>query len=95
MELTKEQRKAIFAIRKYLNVEGNPKFTDDYILTQYNLAIDELIESASNIKSNKVTGAKSMSEGNQTVIFENGVEAWTITPNVSMLLPQPFIKLMG
>jgi hypothetical protein len=27
--------------------------------------------------------------------FENGVEAWTITPGVASLLPTSYVKLMG
>jgi hypothetical protein len=95
MELSMDQKKAIYSIRKYLNVEGNSKFTDDYILVNYELAIDELIENANKLKSVKISGVSSMSEGNQSMSFENGVEAWTVTPGVASLLPTPYIKLMG
>ena len=95
MELSKDQRKAILVIKQYLNVEGNPKYTDDYILTKYDLAVDELIESATTLKANKLVGAKAMSEGNQSVTFADNIEAWTITDNVKSLLPVPFIRLMG
>lgn len=93
MELSKEQRKAILVIKQYLNVEGNPKFTDAYILTKYDLAIDELIESATSLKAMKVAGVKSMSEGNQSVTFADNVEAWTISNNVKALLPVPFVRM--
>lgn len=95
MDLSMDQKKAIFVIRKYLNVEGNEKFTDDYILTNYELAIDELIENATKLKSVKITGVSSMSESNQSMHFENGVEAWTITSGIESLLPVPYAKLMG
>lgn len=95
MELSMDQKKAIYVIRKYLNVEGNPKFTDDYILDNYDLAIDELIENANKLKAIKVTGISSMSESNQSMSFQNGVEAWTITPGIEALLPTPYVKLMG
>ncbi|NRT90029.1 hypothetical protein [Clostridium beijerinckii] len=95
MDLSIDQKKAIFAIKKYLNVVDNPKFTDDYILTNYDLAIDELIENASKIKSVKIIGVSSMSESNQSMSFQNGVEAWAITPGIEALLPTPYAKLMG
>lgn len=95
MDLTIDQKKAIYAIRKHLNVEGNPKFTDDYILVNFDLAIDELVENANKLKLIKVTGVSSMSESNQSMSFENGVEAWTVTPGVESLLPTPYVKLMG
>lgn len=95
MELSIDQKKAIYAIRKYLNVEGNSKFTDDYILVNYELAIDELIENANKLKAIKITGISSMSENNQSISFQNGVEAWTITPGIETLLPTPYVKLMG
>lgn len=95
MDLSLDQKKAIFAIRKYLNVEDNPKFTDDYILANYDLAIDELIENADKLKAIKITGVSSMSESNQSMSFQNGVEAWTVTPGIEALLPTPYAKLMG
>lgn len=95
MELSMDQKKAIYAIRRYLNAEGNPKFTDDYILANYDLAIDELIENANKLKTIKITGVSSKSESNQSMNFENGVEAWTVTSGVASLLPVPYVKLMG
>lgn len=91
MELTKEQKIAILVIKNYLNRD----FTDEYILFNFELAIDELIETSTRLKTMKVTGMKSKSEGNQSMTFSDNIEAWIITPNVSMLLPQPYIKLMG
>lgn len=95
MELSMDQKKAIYAIRKYLNVQGDPKFTDDYILVNFELAIDELIENTNKLKLVKITGVSSMSESNQSMSFENGVESWTITPGVASLLPTPYAKIMG
>lgn len=95
MELSKDQRKAILTIKNYLNVNGNLKYSDDYMMVEFELAIEELIESSTAIKSIKTTGIKSKSEGNQSVTFESNIEAWTITDNVRMLLPLPFIRLMG
>ncbi|MFA6867422.1 MAG: hypothetical protein WCR54_07900 [Clostridia bacterium] len=95
MELSMDQRKAILVIKNYLNVNGNLKYSDDYMMTEFELAIDELVENSIGIKSIKTTGIKSKSEGTQSVTFESNIEAWTITDNVKMLLPLPFIRLMG
>lgn len=93
MEPSKEQRKAILTIKNYLNVGPNLKYTDEYMMINFELAIDELVESSLAIKSIKTTGIKSKSEGNQSVTFESNIEAWTITDNVKMLLPLPFVRL--
>lgn len=93
MDLSKDQRKAILTIKNYLNVSTNAKYTDDYMLINFELAIDELIESSIAIKAVKSIGIKSKSEGNQSVTFESNIEAWTITDNVKMLLPLPFVRM--
>jgi hypothetical protein len=81
--------KAILVIRNYLNKD----FSDDYIKTNYALAIDQLIENATKLQSIKTPGVKSMSEGNQSVSFEDGAEAWTITADVKDFLPTPYIRM--
>lgn len=95
MDLSKDQRKAILTIKNYLNVGSNPKYTDAYIMKAFELAIDELVESSLAIKSIKTTGIKSKSDGVQSITFESDVEAWTITNNVKVLLPLPFIRMLG
>ena len=93
MDLSKEQQKSIIIIRNYLNVGCNPKFTDEYILTTYSIAVEELIENASEIKFLKNIGIKSKSDGVQSVTFTDEVDAWVVTDNVKMLLPLPFIRM--
>ncbi|MGH4125602.1 MAG: hypothetical protein ACREV6_22040 [Clostridium sp.] len=95
MELSKDQRKAILTIKNYLNVGTNPKYTDEYMMVNFELAIDELVESSLAIKSIKATGIKSKSDGVQSVTFADGIEAWSITDNVKMLLPLPYVRMMG
>jgi len=85
----KNQAKAILVIRNYLN----KNLSDDYILKNYSLAIDQLIENASKINSAKSVGVKSMSEGNQSISFDSNIEAWTITPDVKVLLPTPYVRM--
>ena len=93
MELSKDQRKAILTIKNYLNLGSNTKYTDEYMVLNFELAIDELVESSLAIKAIKTTGIKSKSDGVQSVTFSDGVEAWTITDNIKMLLPLPFVRM--
>ncbi|MBU3111999.1 hypothetical protein [Clostridium lacusfryxellense] len=92
---TKDQRKAILTIKNYLNVGTNPKYTDTYMMKTFELAIDELVESSLSIKAIKATGIKSKSDGVQSVTFTDGVEAWVVTSSIKMLLPLPFVRMMG
>lgn len=87
--MTIEQRKAILVIRNYLN----KNLTDEFILNNYDLAIDQLIENATNLKDVKTPGIRSMSEGNQSISFENGIEAWSMSSDVKSLLPIPFVRM--
>lgn len=87
--MTTEQRKAILVIRNYLNKD----LTDEYILNNYDLAVDQLINNAAKLENLKPTGVKSMSEGNQSISFETGSEAWSITPDVKALLPNPYVRM--
>ncbi|WP_346905965.1 hypothetical protein [Clostridium sp.] len=88
--MTKEERKAIVIIRNYLN---NPKLTDEYILDNYDLAIESIIENSKQLGSIKAPGVKSMSEGKQSITFETGAEAWSITEDVAALLPLPYLRI--
>jgi len=85
----KNQAKAILVIRNYLNKD----LSDSYILNNYSLAIDQLIENATKLQNIKVSGVKSFSEGNQSMSFETGAEAWTIAPDVKAFLPTPFVRM--
>lgn len=87
--MTIEQRKAILVIRNYINKD----LTDDYILANYDLAVDQLIKNSTKLESVKTSGAKSISEGNQSITFESGVESWTITPDIKALLPNPYVRM--
>lgn len=85
----KNEAKAILVIRNYLNRD----LSDSYIKNNYVLAIDQLIENARKLQSMKIVGVKSMSEGNQSISFENGAEAWTMTEDVKLLLPTPYVRM--
>jgi len=95
MELSMDQKKAILTIKNYLNVRENLKYSDEYMMKEFELAIDELVQNASDIKSLKTIGIKSKSDGVQSVTFADGIEAWTITDNVRALLPLPYVNLWG
>ena len=95
MELSKDQKKAILVIKNYLNIGPNLKYTDEYMMVKFELAIDELVESSLAIKSIKATGIKSKSDGVQSVTFADGIEAWSINDSVRALLPLPYVRMMG
>lgn len=96
MDLTTDQKKAIAIIKNYLNVADDLVWTDDYIMTNYDFVVDQIIENAIAIKSLKpCAGITQTRENKQSMTFKEGVEAWGITKDIESMLPQPFAKLMG
>ena len=95
MAISIEQQKSILIIKNYLNVGTNAKYTDDYVLTTYSIAVEELIDNASEIKLLKTLGIKSKSDGVQSVTFADGVEAWVVTSDIKALLPLPYVRMIG
>lgn len=94
MDLTLEQKKAIAIIRNYLNVVDNPTWSNEYIMTNYDFVVDQIIENANSIKKVKVApGILQANENNQSITFKEGVEAWCITNDIASMLPKPFVKL--
>jgi len=87
--VTNEQRKAILVITNYLNKD----LEDDYIMQNYDLAVEQLINNAAKLENIKTPGIKSMSEGNQSISFESGAGAWSITEDVKALLPTPYVRM--
>lgn len=85
----KNEAKAILVIKNYLN----RNLSDEYIKKNYTLAIDQLIENANALKARKLVGVKSMSEGNQSVSFDSNIEAWSITSDIKVLLPTPYVRM--
>jgi len=82
---------AINSIRYYLNVQNKVEWTDDYIKGKFPLAIKKIIEDTTNLDTVKMAGAKSINQGNLSVSFADGVEAFSITDGIKALLPRPFI----
>lgn len=99
MDLTMEQKKAIVIIRNYLNVDDDPKFSDDYILNNFECAVDELIESAADFKKTQKSmggkGVRSASQGPRSISLNNDINPWTITEDIKSLLPLPYAKIRG
>ncbi|MBY6996514.1 hypothetical protein FDF15_13525 [Clostridium botulinum] len=85
--MTNEQRKAILVIRNYLNKD----LEDDYILDNYDLAVDQLVNNAVKLENIKTPGVKSMSEGNQSVSFDS--KPWSVTDDIKALLPTPYVRM--
>ena len=82
---------AINSIRYYLNVQSKTEWTDEYIKTNFPLAIKKIIEDTTSLEGVKMAGAKSISQGNLSVSFNDGVEAFSITDGIKSLLPRPYI----
>lgn len=88
--MTDEERKAIFIIKKYLKALNNPNWTDEYVMENYSLAVQQLIENSKVINNVKgCVGVKSQTQGSRSVTFSDNLEAWIITEDVKMLLPNP------
>ncbi|HBJ2612305.1 TPA: hypothetical protein LA742_000721 [Clostridium botulinum] len=85
--MTTEQRKAVLVIKNYLNKD----LEDDYILTNYDLAVDQLINNAAKLESLKTPGVNSMSDEYGSIYFQ--CEAWDITDDVKALLPIPYVRM--
>ena len=83
---------AIEKIKGYLNVTGDSKWTKEYVLSNYGIAVQVLVEKAESYKV--MLGVKSFSEGGQSMTFSDEGK-WTITDDIKELLPAPFLKLMG
>ena len=86
MEISIEEKKAISVIKNYLNVD----WEDDYILSEYDFVVDQLIQ---NSKTSKGADIKSVSEGNQSISYKAISGPWTITDDIKAMLPKPYIKL--
>ena len=91
MNFTDEEleQMSIMSIRNYLNKD----FSDDYIKKHFGLAIKKLINNANEIGSIKKAGVSSISENGISMSFDNSIESMSITADIKMLLPIPYIKM--
>ncbi len=83
---------AVEKIKGYLNVTGHPKWTKEYVLSNFGVAVQLLVEKAKGFKV--MAGVKSFSEGGQSMTFSDEGK-WTITNDIKEMLPAPFVKMMG
>lgn len=85
---------AIGSIRNYLNVAGKEKWTDDYIKSNYAMAIKVIINNYKNVLevNNGISNINSISQGEQSISFNSNSNS-LITDEVKLLLPRPFIRL--
>lgn len=86
MNISIEQKKTVAVIKNYLNVE----WEDSYILSEFDFAVDQLIQNSKNANSSDI---KSISEGNQSITYKDNSGPWTITDDIKAMLPKPYIKL--
>lgn len=90
MELTEKEQEqcAINIIRNYLNKKT---LTDDYIKTNYAIAIKLIIENLNNTDIN-VNNISSITQGSQSITYNNNVDS-ILTDYIKNLLPRPFIQI--
>lgn len=88
--LTIYKNRAITLVKNYLN---SSVYDATYIEDNFADAITELVYNAYMNKDNG--NIKSKSDGVQSVTFTDGVEAWSINDSVRMLLPLPYVRMMG
>lgn len=90
MELTEKEQEqyAINMIRNYLNKKT---LTDDYIKTNYAIAIKLIIENLNNTDIN-VNNISSITQGSQSITYNNNVDS-ILTDYIKNLLPSPFIQI--
>lgn len=85
---------AISSIKNYLNVVGKEKWTDDYIKSNYVMAIKVIIDNYKNMieVNNGISNISSISQGGQSISFNSNSNSF-ISEEVRLLLPRPFIRL--
>ncbi|GAA0768601.1 hypothetical protein GCM10008908_09150 [Clostridium subterminale] len=85
---------AINSIKNYLNVVGKEKWTDDYIKSNYVMAIKVIIDNYKNMieVNNGISNISSISQGGQSISFNSNSNSF-ISEEVRLLLPRPFIRL--
>lgn len=85
---------AIESIKNYLNVIGKGLWRDDYIKSNYSLAIKLIADNYRNMTeiNNGISNISSISQGGQSISFNSATNSF-ITEDVKLILPKPFIRL--
>lgn len=80
-------RKSTTLIQNYLN---NPKFTDDYIKTNFQDAIIDIVVNAYNFKGKE--NIQTEIQGSRHVTYFNNT-VFSVTDSVANLLPTPYLRM--
>ncbi|MEW9093948.1 MAG: hypothetical protein AB2417_02600 [Clostridiaceae bacterium] len=80
---------ACIAIRNYLNKEH----TNDYIKSNYGLAVKRMIYKAKEFREARPIGVRSIVEGDTSINFDNTIDNLVIDNEIKALLPQPYVKM--
>ena len=78
-----------------MNVADNSKWTKDYVMKNYGIVVEMLIEQSTSPSLNNSIGIKEKDEGNTKIVYDTSIKPWVITDNLKVLLPPPYIKVMG
>lgn len=80
--------RAVLSIKRYMN---NDRFDEEYIKSNFEDAIIAIVQDSHDSKNDR--NIKSFSEGSQSVTYSDSFGS-TITNNVRLLLPTPYVRLM-
>lgn len=80
---------AITSIRNYLNRD----YSDEEIEEKFICAVEVMKEEIREIKETRVAGVTQISQGSQSMSFNNTTDIYEVTPGVAALLPKPAIRL--
>ena len=80
----------IQSIKEYLN----RPITDEEVKNKYRVALTVMIEETKEILSNKQIGISSVTQGSQSISFNETVQAFKVNESVKALLPKPNIKVI-
>lgn len=91
MEFTDQEYEeiAIQAIKNYLN----KCFSNEYIKSNFSLAIKRMIYKAKQFDNSKPMGVKAITEGDTSVSFDNVVDTLVVDSEIKALLPTPYVKM--
>lgn len=78
------------AIREYLN----RPLSDEEIKDQYNSALLVMMKQTDELLISNNTGVASITQGSQSITYDNTVQAFKVNDMVKALLPKPYIKLL-
>lgn len=78
------------AIREYLN----RPLSDEEIKDQYNSALLVMMKQTDELLISNNTGVASITQGSQSITYDNTVQAFKVNDMVKALLPKPYMKLL-